>query len=203
MLFAVLISAGIPKGMWRKDMLKYSTIVAGLLTMLAGAGNAFAGMIAGSVDGKYTDFEPVDIWRLVSDARPDAVDKKKASPGSDKKTVQPTGKSTKKDIKLEEKAKLRELNDIQVKHLLKLDEQVMKSPDDKKLLDRLLLAGLVEQKDPVVKDEKDGGITRDKDTDKKDLIKARVPEPSTLALLALGLPFLVAARGRRTQRPQV
>jgi hypothetical protein len=182
------------------NMLKCLTMVAGLLTMLASSGSAFAIMITGTINGVQTEFYQEDIWQVISDVTPDTKAEKKLLSRSDKKFIKQIGMLQKGITKLQERAEIRELNKKQANRLLKREDRLVQLLDSRDLLNRLLLAGLVDHNDFVPNDQTDGGITDYPSQQPSN--EASVPEPSTLILLALGLLFIGVAQGKRTYRSQ-
>lgn len=206
------------------NMLKCLTIVAGLLTMLASSGSAIAIMITGTIDGMHTEFYQEDIWQIISDVTPDTKAERKLLSKSDKHFLRQIGKQQRKITRLQEKAEILELNEKQANRLLKHEYLLVRLLDSRDLLDRLLLAGVVDHNDFVLNDQTDSGITDDSFQEPTDSgitddssqeptdsgitdyssqeppTEASVPEPSTLILLALGLLFIGVAHGKHTYR---
>ena len=169
------------------------------LAMLASSGGAIASMITGTIDGVHSEFYQEDIWQIISDITPDTRAEKKLLSKSDKKFVRKIGRYQKNITKLQNKAEIRELNKKQANRLLKSEDHLVQLLDSRNLLDRLLLTGLDDPNDFVLDNQTDTGITDY--TSQESSLGTSVPEPSTLALLTLGMLCLGVAHGRHAYRP--
>jgi PEP-CTERM motif len=167
--------------------------------MLVSSSSVTAVMITGTLDGVRTEFYQEDIWQIISDITPDTKAEKKRLSKSDKKFVRKIGKDQKNITRLQNKAEIRELKEKQLNRLLKREDHLVQLLNSRNLLDRLLLAGLDDPAEFVSNDQTDRGITAD--TYQEPLHESRVPEPSTLTLLALGMLCLGVAHAKHAYRP--
>ena len=156
--------------------------------MLAGSGSASAIMIAGTIDGVQSEFYREDIWQIISGVTPEDKAGRKLLAKDDRKFVKHAGK-------LQDKATTRELKGKQEKRLVKFEDRLLGLLDSRDLLDDLLLAGLDDPDGSLLDGQTDGDFSDD--DIQEPTYGTAVPEPSTLALLALGLFSLCVARNKR------
>jgi len=162
--------------------------------MLASSGSALAVMITGTIDGVHTDFYQEDVWQIISDITPDTRAERKLLSRSDKKFVRKVGIYQKSIDRLLDRAEFRELGEKQVNRLLLREDRLVQLLHSRNFLDSLLTAGLDDPVAVIPDDQTYSGVTGDSSGESQN--EASVPEPSTLALLALGLLFIGVARGK-------